>query len=317
MTGKVILAGGNGFIGRLLAPRFLATGWEVVVLTRSRTSRRDAVREVAWDAKTSGDWAREVDGAKVVINLVGRSVNCRYTEANRREILNSRVGSTRVLGEAIARCANPPGVWLNSSTATVYRHTLGPAHDEGSTDYTVTPEVKDEFSVQVGLRWEQAMGEAATPRTRQVALRTSLVFGAAPGGVFRVLRNLTRLGLGGRMADGRQFVSWIHELDFCRAIEWILDHDDLSGPVNLAAPNPLPNAEMMREFRRVCGMPHGLPAARWMLEVGAVVMRTETELILKSRRVVPRRLVTGGFEFQFPRLSGALDELEGRVRGMA
>jgi uncharacterized protein (TIGR01777 family) len=317
MSGKVILAGGNGFIGRLLAPRFLANGCDVVVLTRSASARRDAAREVVWDAKTCGDWSRELEGASAVINLVGRSVNCRYTEANRREILNSRVDSTRVLGEVIARCANPPKAWLNSSTATVYRHTLGPAHDEGSTDYTATPDVKDEFSVQVGLCWEQALAEAVTPHTRKVALRTSLVFGAGQGGVFRVLRNLTRLGLAGRMGDGRQFVSWIHEEDCCRAIEWILDHDELIGPVNLAAPHPLPNAEMMREFRRVCRAPFGLPAARWMLELGAVFLGTETELILKSRRVVPGRLLRAGFQFQFPSMPAALKELEGRMRTTA
>ncbi len=314
MKNRIILAGGSGFLGRMLVPRFLRAGCEVVILTRNPKPRADAAREAGWDARTTtGEWAREIDGARAVINLVGRSVNCRYNAVNRAAILNSRVEATRVIGAAIAACVNPPAAWLNASTATLYRHTFGPAHDEASADFATTPDVKDEFSVQVGQAWEEALFDAPTPRTRRVALRISLIFGVEPGGVFHVLRRLTRLGLGGRMGDGRQFVSWIHEEDCCRAIEWILDHEEMAGPVNLAAPEPLPNAEMMRAFRKVCGMPVGLPATRWMLELGAVFLGTETELILKSRRVVPGRLLRAGFQFQHSSMPEALRELEARA----
>jgi len=325
---RIILAGGSGFLGQLLASYLQPHGWEPVVLTRTPTPKA-AFKEIAWDGRTVGDWTQSLEGAEAVINLAGRSVNCRYNAENRRAIMDSRVDSTRVLGEAIADCATPPRAWLNSSTATIYKHTFGPAHDESSTDFATALEAKDEFSVSVALAWEKAFNEAKlestlqrapgqprawTPTTRKVALRTTLVFGKVEGGVFRILRRLARFGLGGRMGSGRQFVSWIHDEDFCRAVEWVLENPDLSGPVNMAAPHPLTNAEMMQTFRRVCGIPVGLPATEWMLEVGAFVMRTETELLLKSRRVVPGKLLASGFQFRFPKLEDALRDLEQRVR---
>ena len=307
MNKRIILAGGSGFLGNALARRFLSKQDEVVVLTRTPRERTDGAQEVAWDAKSMGAWADLVDGAHAVINLAGRSVDCRYTEKNRRDIIASRVDSTRVLGEAIARCAAPPRVWLNSSSATIYKHTFDTPMDEaGATG--ATPEAKDEFSVEVIRQWERALNEARTPATRKVVLRISLVLGAA-GGVFPVLRRLARLGLGGRMGSGRQYVSWIHLEDFLGAVEWLLAKDDLSGPVNLAAPNPVPNAEMMKMFRQVFAAPFGLPAAEWMLEIGAVFLRTETELILKSRRVVPGQLLASGFRFQLPGMRAALSDL--------
>ena len=305
---KMILPGGSGFLGGALAKHFRALGWDVIVLTRKPKSRTDGVRELAWDARTIGDWAREVDGAEVVINLTGRSVDCRYTAKNRREIIESRVNSTRVIGEAIARCANPPRVWLNASSATLYLHTFDTPMDENGAQ-GATAEAKDEFSIEVIRQWEQALEVAQTPRTRKVALRTTMVLGHARNSVFPVLRRLTRFGLGGRMGSGRQYVSWIHERDFCSAIEWLIAHEENSGAVNICAPNPLPNVEMMRLFREVCGAPFGLPATEWMLEVGAIFLRTETELILKSRRVVPGKLLASGFQFQFPEMRTALESL--------
>jgi uncharacterized protein (TIGR01777 family) len=308
MNKRIILAGGSGFLGNALAKRFLAQH-EVIVLTRAPRNRSDGAKEIAWDGKLLGDWAKLVDGAEVIINLTGRSVDCRYTEVNRRVIIASRVDSTRVIGEAIARSAKPPRVWLNASSATIYKHTFDCAMDEkGETG--ATPAAKDEFSIEVIREWERALNEARTPATRKVALRITLVLGAE-GGVFPVLRRLARFGLGGRMGSGKQFVSWIHVEDFCRAIEWLSARDDLSGPVNLAAPNPLPNREMMRLLRETCGVPFGLPATDWMLEIGAFFLRTETELILKSRRVVPGRLLASGFQFQFPKLDEALKNLTG------
>jgi len=310
---KMILAGGSGFLGGELTKQFSALGWEVVILTRSPKSRADGVRELSWDAKSLGEWARELDGATAVLNLTGRSVDCRYSGKNRREILDSRVNSTRVVGEAIAQSKTPPRVWLNSSTATVYQHTFGKPHDESSREMDSATEAKDAFSVEVAQAWERTLNEATTPHTRKVALRTSMVLGLGRNSVFPVLRRLTRFGLGGRQGSGKQFVSWIHVEDFCRAIEWIIAHDALSGPINQCAPNPLPNAEMMKLFREVCRMPVGLPATEWMLEIGAFFLRTETELIFKSRRVAPGRLLTSGFEFRFPTFREALVDLEKKL----
>ncbi len=305
---RLILAGGSGFLGQVLAKHFQALGWEVVVLTRSPQANR-ASREVRWDAETLGEWTRELEGATAVANLTGRSVDCRYTAKNRRLIIESRVNSTRVIGQAIAQCAQPPRVWLNASSATIYRHTLGPAWDESGTDFAVTAEVQDEFSLEVIHAWERALNEAQTPRTRRIALRTTMVLGHASNSVFPVLCRLARFGLGGQMGNGKQFVSWLHGVDFCRAVEWLVQHEEVSGPVNLSAPNPLPNVEMMRLFREAVGAPFGLPATEWMLEIGAFFLRTETELILKSRRVVPGRLLAGGFEFRFPTMREAIADL--------
>ncbi len=314
---KIILAGGSGFLGSELAKHFTALKWEVIVLTRSPQPRSDRVREVSWDAESLGDWAQELDSATAVVNLTGRSVNCRYNAKNRREIMDSRVHSTRSVGEAIAKCKTPPRVWLNSSTATIYQHTYGPAHDETSQDMDSAQEAKDAFSVKVAQAWERTLNEADTPHTRKVPLRTSMVLGLSSNSVFPMLRRLTKFGLGGRQGHGRQFVSWIHIEDFCRAVEWVISHDDLDGPINQCAPNPLPNKEMMKVFRDVCGMPIGLPATKWMMEIGAFFLRTETELIFKSRRVVSGKLQQSGFAYRFPTFRDALLDLEKRFRARA
>jgi uncharacterized protein (TIGR01777 family) len=310
---RIVVASGTGFIGRLLTPTLVSGDNDVVVLTRSPHATAGAIRHVLWDGRTLGDWTEELDGAAALVNLAGRSVNCRYNARNRREILESRVDSTRVLGEAVARCNTPPPVWLNASTATIYKHTFDHPMDEATGEIGATPEAKDAFSIEVARAWEQTLNEASTPATRKVALRTAVVFGLGEGGAFQVLRRLTRLGLGGPVAGGNQFFSWIHEDDFCRAIEWLINRDDFSGPVNVASPNPIPHREMMRIFRRECGVPFGLPATRWMLEVAAFVHRTEAELIIKSRRVVPGRLIAAGFQFHFPKMEDALREIERRI----
>jgi uncharacterized protein len=310
---RIILAGGSGFLGGLLARHFSECDYEVMVLTRSPIPGRAAVRRVAWDGCTLGDWAREMDGALALINLAGRSVDCRYHARNRRMILDSRLQPTRVLGEAVARCARPPPVWLNASTATIYKHSLDRPMNEATGEIGATPEAKDEFSVEVAQAWERVFFEAHVGVTRKVALRTAMVLGLGRNSVFPVLRRLVRLGLGGRMASGAQFVSWIHDQDFCNAIDWLIAHADLNGPVNVTAPNPLPNHEMMRIFRDVGSKTIGLPASLWMLEAGAFFLRTETELIIKSRRVVPGRLLASGFQFRFPKMEEALRDLEARL----
>jgi uncharacterized protein len=315
MTRPLVIAGGSGFIGRLLGKSLVEGDFEVVVLTRSPDGAATTpIHKVQWDGYTLGEWAGEIEGADALVNLAGRSVNCRYNQRNRREILESRIQSTRVLGEAVSRCRHPPRVWLNASTATIYKHTFDREMDEATGEIGATPEAKDAFSIEVAKAWEKTFFEAPTPATRKVALRTAMVFAEDHGGVYRTLRSLTRWGLGGSIAGGHQFISWIHEADFCRVVKWLIDRDDFSGPVNVASPNPVTQREMMRIIRKACGAPFGLPATRSMLEVAAFVHRTEAELIIKSRRVVPRRLLATGFEFRFPMMEEAVMEIEQRIR---
>jgi uncharacterized protein len=313
MGSRLVVAGGSGFVGRLLTKGLASGNNDVVVLTRSPRDAGEPIRQAQWDGRTLGDWVRELDGARALINLAGRSVNCRYNEKNRREILESRVDSTHVLGEAISQCDNPPPVWLNASTATIYKHTFDHPNDEATGIIGATPEAKDAFSIKVAQAWEETLNRAQTPATRKVALRSAIIFAPGEGGIFRVLRSLTRFGLGGPVAGGKQYVSWIHGDDFCRAIEWLVDRDDFSGPVNLASPNPVTQGELMRIIRRESGVPFGLPATRWMLEVAAFLHRTEAELIIKSRYVVPGRLLAAGFQFRFPRMEDALLDIETRL----
>lgn len=308
----LVIAGGNGFLGRILAGYFKNAGYKITILTRFPEITDNIIREISWDANTLGDWTRELEKTDVVINLVGRSVNCRYNERNRRLILESRINSTCVIGEAIAKCKAPPRVWLNASTATIYKHTFGPAWDE-SGEIGWSPEAKDEFSIEVATAWERSLNEAQTPFTRKVAMRAAMVLGLGKNSVFPVLRRLVRMGLGGKIGNGRQYASWIHEADFCRAVEWLVTHNQFSGPVNLSAPNPVTNAEMMKTLREICRMRIGLPATKWMLEIGAFVLQTESELMIKSRRVVPGRLVESGFHFRFPILRPAVEDLNQRM----
>jgi hypothetical protein len=306
---KVVIPGGSGQVGNILARSFHREGHDVVILSRS--SNTAPWRFVGWDARTLGGWAREIDGADVVINLAGRSVNCRYNARNRQEIMASRVDSTRVVGEAIAAASRPPRVWLQASTATIYAHRYDAANDEATGILGGAEPGAPEtwrFSIAVAKAWEAALDAAATPRTRKVKLRAAVVLSPDRGGIFDTLLGLVRRGLGGRSGDGRQYVSWVHHEDFARAIRWLIDHD-IAGPVNIAAPNPLPNAEFMRALRQAWGTPIGLPATKWMLEIGARILKTETELILKSRRVVPGRLLQEGFSFAFPEWPVAAREL--------
>ena len=304
----MILAGGTGFLGQVLADYFGARGFEIVILTRSPNQPDLVGRPVPWDARSLGPWQTELADASVLINLTGRSVNCRYHTRSREEILRSRVDSTRVIATAVAACSRPAPLWLNASTATIYRHTLGAAWDERG-EIGPTPEAKDAFSIDVATAWENAFEQARVSSTRKVALRTAMVLGFGKNSVFPVLRRLTRLGLGGKMGTGRQLVSWIHQADFCRAIEWIMSHEELRGAVNLAAPNPVQNREMMKILRTICHQPIGLPAAHWMLEIGAFFLRTEPELIIKSRKVIPGKLLANGFRFQFPEIQQAFEDL--------
>jgi len=313
---RIVLTGGSGQMGTLLARHFDEQGHQVVVIARSVQAA--PWRVVEWDGATLGDWCSELERADLLINLAGRSVNCRYTPANRKAIKDSRVQSTLLLGRAIARLAHPPRVWMNASTATIYRHALDRAMDEETGE--IGGNERDcpsswRFSIDVATSWEEAFFSAVAPRTRKIALRSAMTMSPDRGGIFAELLRLVRLGLGGTAGSGDQYVSWIHEVDFIRSIEFLMAHEQLEGPVNLAAPNPLPNRDFMRALRRAWGTRVGLPAPRPLLELGAVFLRTETELILKSRRVVPGRLLRGGFEFQFPEWPGAARDLVERWRG--
>ena len=302
---RVVIPGGSGHLGTLLARALHERGDEVVVLSRTPKVERWPV--VEWNAA-------EVDGADVVINLAGRSVDCRYGRTNRHDILASRVESTAWVGRAIREAARPPRLWLQASTATIYAHRLDAANDEATGtiggDEAGVPDTW-RFSTDVAKAWEREVDEAVTPATRRIKLRGAIVMSNHRGGAFDVLRRLARLGLGGSAGDGRQYVSWIHHRDFVRAVLWLIDREDMSGAVNVSAPNPLPNDQFMRELRSACGARMAIPLPRWTLEAGAWLMRTESELVLKSRRVVPARLIESGFAFEFPRWAGAVRDLCG------
>ncbi|MBL8718202.1 MAG: TIGR01777 family oxidoreductase [Myxococcales bacterium] len=310
---KIVVAGGTGQVGALLRRRAEARGDEVVVLSRRPDA---AAREVGWDARTLGPWAQAVDGSDVVINLAGRSVNCRYTKENLAEMMDSRVDSTRVIGQAIAQAKRPPGTWLQMSTATIYAHRFDAANDEATGILGGTePGVPGYwgYSVEIAKAWERAQLEAETS-ARKVQLRTAMVMSPDRGGIFDVLATMARRGLGGPVGGGAQYISWIHEADFCAAIDFVIEHPSIEGAVNFTAPNPLPQAEFMRTLRAAVRAPIGLPATRWMAEIGAFVLRTDTELLLKSRRVVPGRLLEAGFAFTHPDWAGACPELAARWR---
>jgi uncharacterized protein (TIGR01777 family) len=314
---KIVIPGGSGQVGTLLARAFAADGHEVVIL--SRNPGKSPWRVVGWDAETVSEWAAQIDGADVVINLAGRSVNCRYHAENRRLIKESRIKSTRAVGEAIVRATRPPRVWLQASTATIYAHRYDAPNDEATGILGGSEEGAPDtwrFSIDVAKSWEEAANEVNLPHTRRVLLRSAMTMSPDPGGVFDVLLGLVRRGLGGASGNGRQYVSWIHERDLVRAVYWLIEHPELAGPINLASPNPVPNAEFMRTLRAAWGISIGLPAAKWMLEIGAFFLRTETELVLKSRRVVPGRLLESGFMFQFPTWAEAANDLCRRWRDL-
>jgi hypothetical protein len=310
---KVVIPGGTGQVGTLLQRALSAGGHDVVVLTRRPTKPY----EVAWDAAQLGDWVRLLEGADAVVNLAGRSVSCRYNEANLREMMESRVRTTELVGRAIAGCAAPPRVWLQASTATIYAHRFDAPNDEadgiiggseaGVPDYW-------EFSVRIAREWEQAQAAADTPATRRVALRSAMIMSPDRGGIFDYLSWLARLGLGGPIAGGAQYVSWVHEHDFVNAVLRLIADDNLAGPINIAAPDPVPQRDFMRSLRKAWRVPVGLPATAWMAEIGAFVLRSDTEMLLKSRRVVPRRLTEAGFEFAYPHWPEAAAELVARRR---
>lgn len=311
---KIVIPGGSGQIGQLLARGFVAAGHEVVILSRAAAK---VGRTVPWDGRTVAAWGKEIDGADVVVNLAGRTVNCRYTDENLKAMMDSRVDSTRAVGEAIAAASAPPRVWLQMSTATIYAHRLDAPNDEATG--IIGGEEKGvpaywAYSVKIATEWERALNEAKTPKTRRVALRSAMMMSPDREGIFDVMLGMVRKGLGGTAAGGAQFVSWMHDADFSKAIDLLIAREDLEGAFNLAAPGPLPYADFMRAMREAWGTRIGLPATKWMLEIGAWAMRTDTELVLKSRRVIPGRLLEAGFVFAQPSWPEAARDLTARWR---
>lgn len=302
MMKKLVIAGGTGFLGQALIEYFKHNADEVVILTRSMSKTVGPVRYISWDARTRGSWCAELEGATAVINLCGKSVDCRYTEQNKALIFSSRLASTAVIGEAMLRCNVPPQIWINGASATVYRH----SETEPMTEREGT--FGTGFSVEVCKAWENIFNDYDLPATRKINLRISMVMGNS-GGVYPALMNIVRKGLGGTMGKGTQQVSWIHITDFCRMISWCIDHPEVQGVYNAVAPNPVTNKVLMQKLRKKAFIAFGLPATSWMLEIGAFFIRTETELILKSRYSYPERALAEGFTFQCTTIDTCLSEL--------
>lgn len=296
----MIIAAGTGFLGNVLTDHF-KNEYEIVVLTRGKAQTTNNIRYVNWDAKTITGWETVLEGADVLINLAGKSVDCRYTEANKSEIMASRVDSTVILDKAVQQCTNPPKHWLNSSTATIYRHSVDKQMDEA------TGEIGHDFSMNVAKVWEKAFFRNEVTGTIKTALRTSIVLGQN-GGAFIPLKKLAQFGLGRRQGSGWQFVSWIHEKDFARAVEFIINKQ-MEGAVNVVSPTPVRNADFMKTLRKAVGMPVGIPIGTSLLKFGAMLIGTETELVLKSRNVLPKRLTDAGFTFGYGDLGTALGNL--------
>ena len=310
MNPIIVIFGANGFLGRYLCRHFARNGKEVVAIARSRDGWSGDGMFLEWDGKTLGPWALALEGAEAVINLAGSSVNCRYNAKNRRQIMDSRVKSTRVIGDAIAACKLPPKAWLNASTATWYRH----AEDKPQNDWLGEP--GSGFSCEVAQAWEDAFFGADVPAaTRKLALRIGMVLANEKATVYDVLRKLTAYGMGGTMGSGNQRISWIHMEDFLRAVDFALGDPFLDGTINVTAPEFPTNREWMRTFREAVGMPLGLPAAVWMLKIGARFMNTETELVTKSRWADPVRLRDAGFRWRWARTVDAVANLNSR-RGL-
>lgn len=304
MKQKIIIPGGSGFIGKYVAQFFLKKNYKVVILTRGKTEDKNGITYLNWDGNTLASWQKSFEGASLILNLSGKSVDCRYNEKNKKKILDSRVNSTQIIGEAIQNCTTPPKVWINMSTATIYEYTLeGKANDEKHGT------IGNDFSMNVAKTWENTFSKISLSNTRKIIIRTSIVLGKNGGALVPLVR-LTRFGLGGKNGSGKQFVSWIHIEDVARIINWLLENKNATGIYNCTSPTPIPNHFFMKKIRAACGISFGLPAMKWMIAIGSFLLRTESELVLKSRKVVPNRLLEEGFEFQFENLERALSDLK-------
>ena len=300
MKSKIIIPGGAGFIGKYAADFFYKKNCQVIILTRGKARIENGITYLNWDGKSFGKWTKELEGANMVLNLAGKSVDCRYNGKNKKEILSSRIDSTKIIGEAIDKCIIPPKLWVNMSTATIYEHTLdGKANDEKNGI------IGDDFSMNVAKAWEKTFNDFTLFATRKIAMRTSIVLGKE-GGALAHLAPLVKFGLGGKNGSGKQFVSWIQIEDLTRIIEWFIENKNASGVYNCTSPTPIRNEFFMKKIRDAFGISFGLPATKWMIEIGTFFLRSESELVLKSRKVVPKKLLEEGFTFRFEKLEEAL-----------
>jgi len=294
----ITIAGGSGFLGQVLENYFSKKQYKIKVLTRTPKQGN----HILWNAKNLDEWSQILERTDILINLTGKSVDCRYNEVNKKLIYDSRIDSTYILGLAINTCKNPPKVWINSSTATIYRHSLVKEMTEGH------GEIGNDFSMNIAKSWEQTFYSITNPKTRKIILRTSIVMGKN-GGATEPLKKLVKFGLGGRQASGLQKVSWIHELDFSRAIEFLILNKNLDGNFNLSVPKPTDNKTLMKNFREIMNVPFGISHPEWLIKLGAKIIGTEAELVLKSRNVIPQRLLNHGFKFRYTEIEKALFNL--------
>ncbi|MDT0558421.1 TIGR01777 family oxidoreductase [Ichthyenterobacterium sp. W332] len=294
----IVIAGGTGFLGSVLEHYLSHKDYDIKILTRKPTKPN----HIYWNGKDLGKWCKSLEQIFALINLSGKSVDCRYTDKNKKRIYDSRIDSTNTLGLAINLCDHPPKIWLNASTATIYRH---------SEDMLMTEdngEIGNDFSMNIAKSWEYEFNNIVTPKTRKVILRTSIVLGKN-GGALKVLKSLTNLFLGGRQGSGQQKVSWIHENDFARAVHFIINNKTTVGVYNITAPKPTNNSTLMKRLRHYLNIPFGINHSKWLLELGAFFIGTETELVLKSRNVIPKRLLKEGFCFKYKSIESALKSL--------
>ncbi|NII84071.1 MULTISPECIES: TIGR01777 family oxidoreductase [unclassified Pedobacter] len=305
--GKIILAGGNGYLGGVLAQYFSSLADEVIILARKPQAKTGNIKTLVWDGKTIDEWSQSLKGADLLVNLCGKNVNCRYTEKNKKEIFDSRLIPTHLLGKAIEEMENPPKLWINITSATIYRHAEDHSQDE------LTGEIGEGFSIEVCKAWENNFFETNTPNTRKIALRMGIVLGIKDGAFPRLL-NLVKLGMGGKQGNGEQYVSWVHELDAAGSIEWLLNHNEIEGIINCTAPEPIKNHLFMHSIRKAHGISFGLPAPAWLLAIGAKIIGTETELILKSRWVKPAVLLNSGFDFKYGKIDEAMSALSAKQK---
>ena len=299
---KIVLAGGNGYLGGVLANYYKDKAGQVIILSRKPKAAEGNISTIVWDGKTAGAWVTDLEGADLLINLCGKNVNCRYTKANRDELFSSRLVPTKLLGDVVAGLQQPHAVWINITSATIYRHAEDRPQDEE------TGEIGYGMSIEICKQWEQAFFDTNTPNTRKIALRMGIVLGRS-GGAFPRLLNLVRVGMGGRQGDGRQYISWVHEQDAAKCTEWLLQNTAVNGVVNCTAPEAVTNSNFMQMLRNAYGVPFGLPTPVWLMEIGARIIGTETELVFKSRWVKPGKLLNGGYQFIFSKAEHALHDL--------
>jgi uncharacterized protein (TIGR01777 family) len=299
---KIILAGGNGYLGGVMANYYKGLTKQVIILSRRAAKADGNVTTLVWDGINEGAWSEAMERADLLINLCGKNVNCRYTQKNQAEIIRSRINPTKLLGRVIGKLKHPPLLWITITSATVYRHAEDHPQDELNGD------IGYGFSIDVCKQWEEEFYNCITPQTRKITLRMGIVLGRSDG-AFPRLSSLVKLGLGGKQGDGKQYVSWVHEQDAAKCTEFLLSHQELSGDINCVAPQPLQNALLMKHIRNALGIPLGLPAPAWLLGIGARLIGTEVELILKSRWVLPRRLMDSGYTFLFVNAEHAIKDI--------